>query len=56
MKDIRTKDRRKKARAITPDRRKGPRRLVCVCGGKVEVILGKNNNDKFVCLRCGRKQ
>mgnify|MGYP000347911209 CR=1 FL=1 len=49
----RKSDRRKKNIKIKVDRRKGPRRLVCECGGKIEVILNKNKH-KFVCLRCGK--
>jgi hypothetical protein len=55
MEDKRSKDRRKKKKPVIKERRKGPRRLVCDCGGKIEVILSKASNEKFVCLRCGKK-
>lgn len=54
MQDKRAGDRRKKNKKITADRRKGPRRLVCGCGGKVDIIIS-GNIEKFVCLRCGKK-
>jgi hypothetical protein len=46
-------DRRKKNVKIINERRKGQRRLVCDCGGKIEVVMDKNGH-KFVCLRCGK--
>jgi len=53
MKDTRKKDRRKKNLKVAADKRKGPRRLVCSCGGKVEV--SDTASGCFVCLRCGKK-
>lgn len=53
MFDKRKGDRRKKNIKVKIERRKGPRRLVCVCGGKIEVIID-NGKHKFVCLRCGK--
>jgi hypothetical protein len=55
MNDKRKHDRRSKAKNVSEERRKGPRRLVCSCGGKVEVIIAKNKAESFVCLRCGKK-
>jgi DNA-directed RNA polymerase subunit RPC12/RpoP len=53
MDDNRAKDRRKNHVPINKDKRKGPRRLTCDCGGKIEVkVEGK---DSFVCARCGKK-
>lgn len=46
-------DRRKKNIKTKFERRKGPRRLVCACGGKIDVIINKNSH-KFLCLRCGK--
>ncbi|HPD18676.1 MAG: hypothetical protein KA120_06670 [Candidatus Goldbacteria bacterium] len=46
-------DRRKKNVKIINERRKGQRRLVCDCGGKIEVLIDKNDH-KFICLRCGK--
>lgn len=54
MKDKRKLDRRKRKNKATTERRMGPRRLVCGCGGKIEVIIAKNGEEKFVCLRCGK--
>jgi len=51
--DKRKNNRRKKKIKVKIDRRKGPRRLVCDCGGKIEVIINKNSH-KFLCLRCGK--
>lgn len=56
MQDKRNNDRRKKNIKITADKRKGPRRLVCGCGGKIEVKTGPGLKDGFVCLRCGKEQ
>ncbi|MCX7699041.1 MAG: hypothetical protein N2114_06210 [Candidatus Goldbacteria bacterium] len=50
----RKEDRRKKKIKVKTDRRKGPRRLVCECGGKIEVIINKISH-KFICLRCGKE-
>ena len=53
MDDNRAKDRRKEQVKVSKDKRKGPRRLTCDCGGKIEVkVEGK---DSFVCARCGKK-
>lgn len=52
--DKRKQDRRQKNIKVKVERRKGPRRLVCNCGGKIEVIINKNNHQ-FICLRCGKK-
>jgi hypothetical protein len=51
--DNREKDRRKKDKPVPLNRRKGPRRLTCDCGGKIEVVI--NEKDNFVCARCGKK-
>ncbi len=56
MKDNREKDRRKKKSSVKADRRKGPRRLVCGCGGKIEVVIPSAGKEKFICLRCGKNQ
>ncbi len=55
MRDKRSADRRKKNKPVGLDRRKGPRRLTCECGGKVEAVAGKKGVEMFICLRCGRK-
>lgn len=55
MEDARKKDRRKKNKKNLPDRRMGPRRLVCGCGGKVEAVIANSGSESFVCLRCGKK-
>ena len=55
MQDVRKQDRRQKNKKVIPERRKGPMRLVCGCGGKVEAVIAKNGNESFVCLRCGKK-
>ncbi|MCE5300883.1 MAG: hypothetical protein LLG37_08460 [Spirochaetia bacterium] len=55
MEDNRSKDRRKKNKVVKNDRRKGPRRLTCVCGGKVDIVSVHTGKDNFVCLRCGKK-
>jgi hypothetical protein len=55
MKDMRKKDRRKNSKPAAPERRKGPRRLVCGCGGKVEAVVGQKGVEVFICLRCGKK-
>ena len=55
MKDKRKKDRRKKCVKPAANRRKGPRRLTCDCGGKIEVIIKKKGGDTFTCARCGKK-
>lgn len=49
----RKSDRRKKNYKVKTERRKGPRRLICDCGGKIDVIINKNSH-KFLCLRCGK--
>lgn len=54
MKDTRKTDRRKKNKKISAENRKGPRRLVCACGGMINPVIAKNKNEKFVCLRCGK--
>ena len=54
MLDKRKADRRKKNIKVKIERRKGPRRLVCDCGGKIEIFFN-NYKHKFVCLRCGKK-
>ncbi len=54
MHDKRKKDRRQKNIKVKTDRRKGPRRLTCDCGGKIEVII-TDESHKFICLRCGKK-
>jgi len=54
MLDNRKKDRRKKEIKVKAEHRKGPRRLVCSCGGKIEIII-KNGKGEFFCLRCGKK-
>jgi hypothetical protein len=51
--DNREKDRRKKEKPVPLNRRKGPRRLTCDCGGKIEIAL--NEKENFVCARCGKK-
>ncbi len=53
MLENRKSDRRKKEIKAKPERRKGPRRLVCSCGGKIEIKL-KNGKGEFFCLRCGK--
>ncbi|HPI02993.1 MAG TPA: hypothetical protein PLB12_11365 [Candidatus Goldiibacteriota bacterium] len=53
MDDKRAKDRRKKQVPVKNDKRKGPRRLTCDCGGKIEVKV--SGSDSFVCARCGKK-
>jgi hypothetical protein len=55
MKDSRKTDRRIKNKKTAVDRRKGPRRLVCGCGGKVEAVVGKKGVELFICMRCGKK-
>jgi hypothetical protein len=55
VKDKRKTDRRSKSKKVSADHRKGPRRLVCHCGGKVEAVVGKKNVELFICLRCGKK-
>jgi hypothetical protein len=55
MEDKRKIDRRKKKKSAAIERRKGPRRLVCDCGGRIEVIINKNGKGNFICLRCGKK-
>jgi hypothetical protein len=56
MDDKRETDRRKKQIEVSTDKRKGPRRLVCTCGGKVEIVEMDDNKENFICLRCGKKQ
>jgi len=56
MDDKRTADRRKKKVKTAVDKRRGPRRLVCACGGKIEVKINPGSAEQFECLRCGRKQ
>ena len=56
MDDKRAADRRKKKVKTAVDKRRGPRRLVCACGGKIEVILNPGLKERFECLRCGKKQ
>lgn len=55
MSDKRSDDRRKKAATVKEDRRKGPRRITCTCGGKVEAEVKKDGSGVFTCLRCGKK-
>jgi hypothetical protein len=55
MQDKRNGDRRKKDTAVKTERRKGQRRLVCDCGGRIEPVIGPENSESFVCLRCGKK-
>ena len=55
MQDARKKDRRTKNKKPVAERRKGPRRLVCGCGGKVEAVVGKKGVEMFICMRCGKK-
>ena len=55
MSDKRKKDRRQVKKRVKKNRRKGPRRLTCTCGGKVEVMTVKKGDDLFVCVRCGKK-
>ena len=55
MDDNRSKDRRKKKIKTVSEKRKGPRRLVCGCGGKIEVKLSPGQKEGFECLRCGKK-
>ncbi len=50
----RINDRRKKKVDVEVDRRKGPRRLTCECGGKIEVKIADAKSGEFVCLRCGK--
>ena len=54
MKDKRNKDRRRKKTPVKNDRRKGPRRLICGCGGLIEVTI-TGESEAFVCARCGKK-
>jgi hypothetical protein len=56
MDDIRKTDRRKNNKEILQDRRRGPRRLVCGCGGIIEVRAAAKGRNSFICLRCGKKQ
>lgn len=56
MQDKRLNDRRKKSSKVKTDRRKGPRRLVCVCGGRIEIKMAPGVSESFVCLRCGKVQ
>ena len=53
--DKRKTDRRKVRKKKVNDRRKGPRRLTCSCGGKVDVMLVKKGKDLFICVKCGKK-
>jgi len=53
--DKRSDDRRKKNTKVKNDRRKGPRRITCGCGGKIEVKVVKSENGEFFCVRCGKK-
>ena len=53
MEDNRTNDRRKKTKPVAVNKRKGPRRLTCGCGGKIDVKT--DCKDSFVCARCGKK-
>jgi hypothetical protein len=53
MKEKRKKDRRKKQKPVMEERRSGPRRITCDCGGKIDVVTTKVSY-KYVCLRCGR--
>jgi hypothetical protein len=55
MNDKRKKDRRKKIIKPASERRKGPRRLICGCGGMIDAVISDSGKDKFVCLRCGKK-
>lgn len=55
MNDKRKTDRRSTKKIVAVDHRKGPRRLVCDCGGKVEAVVGKKDVEMFICLRCGKK-
>jgi len=54
MIDKRKKDRRQKSIKVNKDLRKGPRRLVCSCGGKIDIKI-INGKGEFYCVRCGRK-
>ncbi len=56
MDDKRTTDRRKKKKDTAVEKRKGPRRLTCACGGKIEVRLFPGTKESFECARCGKKQ
>jgi hypothetical protein len=56
MQDKRANDRRKKNLKVKSERRMGPRRLVCVCGGKIDVKIVPGVSETFVCLRCGKIQ
>ncbi len=55
MKDSRKNDRRKKNLKVAVEKRKGPRRLVCSCGGKIEISDSNGSDSCFICLRCGKK-
>ena len=55
MADKRKTDRRNKSEKVPADRRKGPRRLTCDCGGKVDAEIKKDGSELFICLRCGKK-
>ena len=56
MDDKRSNDRRKKKVKVAAEKRRGPRRLVCGCGGKIEVKTGPGIKESFICLRCGKEQ
>ena len=56
MDDKRAVDRRKAKKTVKADKRKGPRRLVCACGGKIDIKILKADKHKFVCARCGKEQ
>jgi guanyl-specific ribonuclease Sa len=55
MNDKRKTDRRKKTKKVSTEHRRGPRRLVCGCGGRIDVVVGASGRHAFVCLRCGKK-
>ncbi|MFP4467034.1 MAG: hypothetical protein ACLFP1_08285 [Candidatus Goldiibacteriota bacterium] len=53
MEDKRKSDRRTDEKPVSEDKRKGPRRLTCECGGKIDITADEKN--LFVCVRCGKK-
>ena len=56
MDDKRATDRRKTKIKPGTEKRKGPRRLVCACGGRIDIKLNPGSKESFECLRCGKKQ